>query len=235
MPSRNWVAPPCAGWRTHASARSPSERSAVRPTATMRCGRSSAMAASSSGAPASTSVRVGARFVNGGSGPVRMCGHGVPQDREVLGARLGQRAVDDRAGRLGPAAGARRRRPERRAPLEQRPLRREGDAREAPAAVAHRLAHQQQRGAGAGVEVRRSGSRAGRPRRRARPAPDPRRRRDRGWRSRRARAPRAARAAPDSGAVSGRPRGSGRRRAWRWRIAPRRRGASGRAPAGASG
>ena len=198
-------------------------------------GCSSAIAASSIGAPASTSARVGARLVNGAPGRYGCAGtlfHSTRSCSAPASASAPCTIVPD--GSAQPPR-ARRRLAERRAPLEQGALRRERDAREAPAAVAHRLADQQQRRAGArrevGGEVRPPGGRGARVRR----APDPRPPRGRGWRSRRARARRAARAAPSTALLSGLTARIGRRRAWRRLTTAWRRAATGPGPRAASG
>ena len=85
--------------------------------------------------------------------PVRVRRHDVPQHRVPLRLVFRERAVDDRGRRLGPAGRVRGRRRVRRAPAAQQALAGEGHAREAPAAVADRLAHQQQPRTGPLVQV----------------------------------------------------------------------------------
>ena len=69
--SRKAVAPPLAGWRTHASQSrpsSPSARSALRPTATSARGRRRSISSPSTSAPARSSPTAGVRFESGSPG-----------------------------------------------------------------------------------------------------------------------------------------------------------------------
>ena len=121
-PARNAAAPPCEGWRTYGP---PSRACASRPTATTR-------------RPSASSRRNGSDCVDLGAGrlPVRlrrarMRRDEVPEQDVVLEPELRERPLHDRRGRLRrPAAG-------------QLALGGERNPRDARAAVAGRLADEQ--------------------------------------------------------------------------------------------
>ena len=146
--ARNCVAPPCAGCRTAGSVATPRSLiafSATRPTGTIASGRTASRNSSSASPPGAALGHrrrpVAERLARG----VRVRGHGVPEQHALLDPELAQQPVHDRAGHLLEPLGAEARQRVRLAPLEQRALGRERDAREAAAGVAHRLAGEHDR------------------------------------------------------------------------------------------
>ena len=124
---------------------SASARSAVRPTGTTASGCTASSNEVEATPPARRSRVVGARLPSGLPAGWRMRRHGVPEQHAMLDAELAEQAVHDRSGQLLVALGPEARQRVRRAPLEQRALGGEGDAREASPRVPHRLACQHDR------------------------------------------------------------------------------------------